>query len=45
MNRLGETLLLLVLVAAFAGILWWAFGPARKRRFEQDGEMPFNEPD
>jgi cbb3-type cytochrome oxidase subunit 3 len=45
MTRLGEAVYFLVLVAAFAGVVWWAFGAARKRRFEQDGKLPFDEPD
>ena len=38
----------LVTVAAFAaflGIVWWAYGPARKERFERDGRLPLEEED
>jgi len=26
---------------AFMGICWWAFGPKRKQRFEEDANLPF----
>lgn len=45
MDIAGSTLYLAMLVAAFIGILWWAFGARRKRRFEKDGQIPFQEPD
>ena len=28
-------------VAAFAAIVWWAYAPARKARFERDARLPF----
>lgn len=28
-------------MAAFLGIAWWAYAPARKARFEQDALLPF----
>jgi cytochrome c oxidase cbb3-type subunit 4 len=28
--------------AAFLGIVWWAYGAARKSRFERDALMPFD---
>jgi len=40
-----ETIRSLVTLAAFSsfvGILWWAYAPARKERFEKDGLMPFD---
>jgi len=36
----------LVTVAAFTaflGIVWWAYGPARRERFERDALLPFEE--
>jgi cytochrome c oxidase cbb3-type subunit 4 len=30
-------------LAAFLGIVWWAYGPARKGRFERDALLPFDE--
>ena len=45
MNLLGTEIYLVVVVVAFIGILWWAFGARRKRRFEEDGKIPFNEAD
>ena len=37
MNLTGDAWYFVILVAAFLGIVWWAFGARRKRRFEQDG--------
>ena len=40
-----ETIRSLMTVAAFSsfiGILWWAYAPARRERFEKDGLMPFD---
>lgn len=34
---------LLVLVGLFVGVLVWAFGRKRKKRFEQDARIPFDE--
>lgn len=40
----GEyTLYLLGLIALFIGVLIWAFGRKRKKRFEQDARIPFDE--
>ena len=33
----------LVLIALFGGVLVWAFGRKRKKRFEEDAKMPFQE--
>jgi cytochrome c oxidase cbb3-type subunit 4 len=30
-------------LAAFVGIVWWAYAPARKERFERDALLPFGE--
>ena len=45
MNPIGTEIYLVALVVAFIGILWWALGAKRKRRFERDGKIPFNETD
>jgi cytochrome c oxidase cbb3-type subunit 4 len=40
-----ETLSSLVTVAAFAaflGVLWWAYAPSRRERFERDARLPFD---
>lgn len=37
------TAYLLVLVGLFVGVLVWAFGRKRKKRFEQDARIPFDE--
>lgn len=36
---------LIVLIALFAGIVIWAFGKKRKKRFEQDAKIPFQDDD
>jgi cytochrome c oxidase cbb3-type subunit IV len=36
------TIYLLVLIAAFTGIVIWAFGRKRKARFEADARIPLN---
>ena len=36
-------LYLLGLITLFVGILIWAFGRKRKKRFEQDARIPFDE--
>jgi cytochrome c oxidase cbb3-type subunit IV len=36
----------LVTVASFLfflGVVWWAYAPSRKTRFERDGMLPFEE--
>jgi cbb3-type cytochrome oxidase subunit 3 len=32
-----------ILIAAFVGIVIWAFGRKRRSRFEKDGRIPFDE--
>lgn len=27
----------------FLGVIWWAYAPSRKTRFERDGMLPFEE--
>lgn len=36
-----RSVLTVLVMAAFIGIAWWAYGPARKERFERDGLLPF----
>ena len=37
-----ETIYLLILVAAFIGIVIWVFGRKRKARFEANARIPLN---
>lgn len=39
----GVGVYLIVLFASFIGIVVWAFGAQRKKRFERDGKIPFSE--
>lgn len=43
MDRWELTAYLLVLIALFAGVVIWAFGRKRKKRFEEDARIPFRE--
>jgi cbb3-type cytochrome oxidase subunit 3 len=43
MDTVNYIVYLLLLVAAFGGVLVWAFGRKRKKRFEEDARMPFKE--
>jgi cytochrome c oxidase cbb3-type subunit IV len=36
------TVYYLLLIAAFVGIVIWAFSRNRKARFEKDGKIPFD---
>ncbi len=45
MSLNGLEAYLVVLIAAFIGIAWWAFGASRKKRFVRDGKIPFTEAD
>jgi cytochrome c oxidase cbb3-type subunit 4 len=28
---------------AFSGVIWWAYGSSRKKRFDDDAKIPFAE--
>ncbi len=43
MDALNDFVYLVVLIALFGGVLVWAFGRKRKKRFEEDAKMPFRE--
>lgn len=43
--NLLRSLITVAAFAAFLGIVWWAYGPARKERFERDGRLPLEEED
>ena len=43
MEAWGYTAYLLGLIALFAGVLIWTFGRRRKKRFERDARIPFEE--
>ena len=32
-----------ILVVLFIGVLFWAFGKKRKKRFEKDAKIPFQD--
>ncbi len=40
-----RTLVTVTAMATFLGIVWWAYGPSRKARFERDAQMPFDADD
>jgi len=37
-----RSLITLAAFATFLGIVWWAYAPARRTRFEEDGFLPFD---
>ena len=41
--NLLRTVVMVAALAAFLGIVWWAYAPARKGRFERDALLPFGE--
>ena len=41
--NLLRSLVTVAALAAFLGIVWWAYGPSRKERFERDGLLPLDE--
>jgi len=38
-----RSLLTIAAVAAFFAIVWWAYSPARRQRFERDALLPFDD--
>ncbi len=42
---MSGTIYLLVLIALFVGVVVWAFGRKRKKRFEEDARIPFRDED
>jgi cbb3-type cytochrome oxidase subunit 3 len=43
MDTVNYIAYLTLFVALFGGVLVWAFGRKRKKRFEEDARMPFKE--
>ncbi len=41
--NLVRSLLMIAAFVAFLGIVWWAYGAARKERFERDAQLPFGD--
>ena len=40
-----RALVTLAAFTAFVGVVWWAYAPSRKARFERDAQLPFGEGD
>jgi cytochrome c oxidase cbb3-type subunit 4 len=40
--NLIRSLVTLAAFAAFLGIVWWAYSPSRRSRFEKDALLPFD---
>jgi cytochrome c oxidase cbb3-type subunit 4 len=38
-----RSLLTVLAFACFVGIVWWAYAPSRRKRFERDAMLPFEE--
>lgn len=43
-GTLGAIATVLVFIA-FIGVCWWAFSPKRKKRFDEDAQLPFADED
>jgi cytochrome c oxidase cbb3-type subunit 4 len=43
--NLLRSLITVASLAAFLWIVWWAYAPSRKERFERDALLPFTGPD
>lgn len=43
--NLVRSLVIIAALAAFLGVVWWAYGPSRKSRFERDARIVLDEPD
>ena len=43
--NLLRSLVTVASLLAFLGIVWWAYGPARKARFEDQGKSIFEQGD
>jgi cytochrome c oxidase cbb3-type subunit 4 len=41
--NLLRSLVTVAALAAFLGIVWWAYAPSRKERFERDALLPFTD--
>ncbi|MGA8052149.1 MAG: CcoQ/FixQ family Cbb3-type cytochrome c oxidase assembly chaperone [Burkholderiales bacterium] len=41
--NLIRSIVTVVTFAVFLGIVWWAYAPSRRERFERDGQLPFDE--
>lgn len=41
--NLLRSLVTVAALAAFLGIVWWAYAPARRGRFERDGRLPLDD--
>ena len=41
--NLIRTLVTVLALASFLGIVWWAYAPSRKSRFERDAHLVFDE--
>ena len=40
-----RALVTIAAMAAFFGVVWWAYAPGRKERFERDAQLPFSDGD
>ena len=41
--NLLRSLIMVAALAAFLGIVWWAYAPARRQRFEHDATLPLRD--
>lgn len=43
--NLIRSLITVAALVAFLGIVWWAYAPSRRARFERDALLPFDAAD
>jgi cytochrome c oxidase cbb3-type subunit IV len=43
--NLMRSLVTVAAFAAFVGVVWWAYSPSRKSRFERDAHIVLDEPE
>ena len=41
--NLIRALVTVLALAAFLGVVWWAYAPSRKSRFERDAQLVFDD--
>ena len=41
--NLLRSLVTVAAFAAFLGVVWWAYAPSRKARFERDAQLPLDD--
>ena len=43
MPTFEDPILILIMLVLFVGVLYWAFRPKNRKRFQKDAEIPFHD--